>query len=318
MKKLYTLAVAALVASSAYGQRQVGEVAKTMEAVHVPGAASGAEVVDTVGPSIRCQSFTLYTVQNNGGYVTGTNSYGDKEKGTLFYSATPVTVNSVLPAFALKSNNVGGSLRARVYSIDTTATTYHDFFNEVAVSSPVSIANVDTSTSSLALTDFSFPTPPVVSGFYGVSVEVANGGDVVAMWSTTDTCGFGLAFEKWDNDSIYNLSAAWGGLDLELYMFVVTDNTVGAEENSLNSSSVNVYPNPANARLMVSFEAFRNENVEVAVMDIQGRVVMTESHNANSGRNEIELNTEALSNGAYFYNITVGGQTINGKFVVRH
>ena len=74
--------------------------------------------------------------------------------------------------------------------------------------------------------------------------------------------------------------------------------------NELNSDNINVYPNPTNNLLNLTF----NESTEVqqiTLMDLQGKVVY---NNTSVQENTLQINTSELSEGLYMLNV----QTNNG------
>ncbi len=314
MKKLYTLTAALLVAGTAFGQRATGEL-RTFENAPNITMTQAESVIDTVSPTISCASpAPALLASSNGGYVSGTNGYGDLEKGVIFAApASGYDITNALIVFGAKEQVSNGSIVAYVYPVDTAAGTIGA---AVATSDPVSISNIDTS---LAFTEFSFSSPAFLTGVYILSVEVDNGSDTVGVLHTQDGCGGGTAVEKWSDGSWYAMAdpSGWGA-DVQFYMFAVTDVNVSTEENVLSPTTVKAFPNPANEVVNIIYDLNSNADVSIRIMDIQGRVVSEINENQTAGGQFIEVNTSELSAGTYFYTVQGGDQTLNGKFVVRH
>lgn len=313
MKKFYTFAAAMLVAGSVFAQRQTSTL-RTFENASIAMPSAQAEAaIDTLAPVVTCAQPGLFLQgAQGGGYVAGTNSYGDLEKGTLMFPAQAYNITDVLVLFGAKEAVSNGNFVAYIYPVDTAAGTIG---NAMGTSDPVSIANIDTT---LQFTEFSFSTPVSTNGPFLVSVEVDNGGDTVGIVHTNNNCGGGTAWEKWDDGSWNSLLSAWG-LDVQLYIFARVDDNVSIEENGLvNASTVRAFPNPANDIVNLTYLLNDNADVTINVMDIQGRMVKTMKEAQTAGGQFVELNVSDLSAGTYFYSVQSGAQTLNGKFIVRH
>jgi hypothetical protein len=81
------------------------------------------------------------------------------------------------------------------------------------------------------------------------------------------------------------------------------------------ASAVKIYPNPANDRFNVSFEA-SNANYNITVTDMLGRTVLTENHKDLSGNQNIEISTDQFSTGQYIVTIATGNASYSKRLVV--
>ena len=63
-----------------------------------------------------------------------------------------------------------------------------------------------------------------------------------------------------------------------------------------------LYPNPANDEINIQFSQLVGENIEVAIYDIQGKLVMHPKDEINE--NKIQLNVSGLSQGMYFVELS--------------
>lgn len=313
MKKVYTLLASVLIAGSAFAQRSTSET-RVIENSNIQMPTGTEMVIDTVAPTIVCATPGVFlTGSSNGGYVAGTNGYGDLEKGVIMFPQSSYKITDLLVYVGAKEQVSGGSLVAYIYPVDTAA---GSIGAAVATSDPVSVSSIDTSG---ALTEFSFSTPATLSNVYIMSVEVDNGGDTIGIVHTNDGCGGNTAVEKWSDGSWYAMADPSGwGLDVQFYIFAVTDDNISNEENVLSATTATVFPNPANESINLVYDLKNNAEVTISVMDIQGRVVQSMNEAQTAGGQRVEMNVSELSAGTYFYNIQSGEQTINGKFVVRH
>jgi hypothetical protein len=66
---------------------------------------------------------------------------------------------------------------------------------------------------------------------------------------------------------------------------------------------VNVYPNPSNGDLNISFNADATENYTISIMDMNGKVISTRTIPATKGQNLAQFNLTEAANGLYFVRI---------------
>jgi hypothetical protein len=85
----------------------------------------------------------------------------------------------------------------------------------------------------------------------------------------------------------------------------------GTENISSGLQNVNVYPNPSAGNLTVDFNMIRSGNVNISLLDLQGRVVKKLSSNSYSvGKQSVDIHQAAgILSGAYLLRI----ETIDGS-----
>ena len=85
------------------------------------------------------------------------------------------------------------------------------------------------------------------------------------------------------------------------------------------ATSVNVYPNPANASTNVNFNLVSEGIVKIEVVNMLGQVVSTQvSKTLAPGEQNIELNTSNIQTGAYLVNIISGDFKVTKPVLVAH
>lgn len=93
-------------------------------------------------------------------------------------------------------------------------------------------------------------------------------------------------------------------------------NPLSVKEFSANAEVVS-YPNPANNELIVNYELTNVSNPQLTVYSIVGSKLTSYSLNQKSG--VLNLNTQELANGMYFYSIEEDGKRVfTQKFNVVH
>ena len=88
------------------------------------------------------------------------------------------------------------------------------------------------------------------------------------------------------------------------------------DENSLNFLSMQ--PNPAQGNADLKFYSPTSLISKISLVDIQGKILLTELTTTQKGINNKTINLKNISNGIYFLNIENNGKMINKKLVVQH
>jgi hypothetical protein len=250
----------------------------------------------------------------NGGYVSGTNGYGDSEKLQAFY---PLRSESVLGAFIWFGSKTYNSLDAlsrvclKVKNIDTSETNTAPFFRGITNtidSTWISMADVDTGlTFPIGLQYFAFDSPVLVNSFYAIGLNFdslardSSGSllDSLALFNSAkdSVSAIGMSWEKW-NGNYKRIVDTWG-FDLSFAIFPVIDTTL----NSLNKIEIehlNIYPNPCNQSF--SFKIPENKKLlSISIMSIDGRLIFNTYLPEN--QTMFELNTTSFPTGYYVVKI---------------
>ena len=94
--------------------------------------------------------------------------------------------------------------------------------------------------------------------------------------------------------------------------------TTGVADIVINQSNINLYPNPANNELNVTFEAAQKANGAVKLYNISGKLIELKSGNVCSGLNTITVDTESLKPGIYIAELMVNGEVVTRKKVAKN
>jgi hypothetical protein len=98
----------------------------------------------------------------------------------------------------------------------------------------------------------------------------------------------------------------------------VRKKAVGLGQNDFITSIV-LYPNPTLGNSTLSFELNQKENIQITLLDVQGRnVIALPSMDFSSGKHEVEIPSSVLQSGIYFVQINAGEKTSLIKLVVTH
>ncbi len=102
-----------------------------------------------------------------------------------------------------------------------------------------------------------------------------------------------------------NWSAPWS---------FITIGSQGLEESG--SFSFSIYPNPANEKITIKAIVSESKIIQVSLVDIVGKTLLTSEVRLSSGTNIKEIPLNNINKGVYILRIFSDGQTINRKVVV--
>lgn len=327
MKKIYLLAVAFSLGLSTQAQQKIAgkTIVKVAPDLAHHFSATGAENVnDTLSPTLLagCSVGPQLLASSNGGFVAGTNGYGDLEKAQRIATNTLGKIHSVLVAFgAKKIVGTADNFNAIIYNVN--AANGSPSGTGVATSANVSADNIDTSGQ---FTKFTFATPVNYSGPFFVSVEVGGGNknDTVGIFHTGGNCGGGSAWEKWDTGQwfAFNDPNAWGAqVDVVLYILAEVEKTgnIGLDNDFLlTRNSAKVFPNPASDIVTVSYSLAQNSKAQFSIHDLTGKTVHSEELVAvYQGANAKNIRIGHLPAGVYTYTLRTATESVSGKLVIR-
>ncbi len=167
---------------------------------------------------------------------------------------------------------------------------------------------------------------PAAPSTYRLSLQNANNDVIIAVDQATSTSA------TWQTLT-FDVSSVFESTDISQFVILKDpetftsgqfyfDNFQFGEPVSTNDlsafNSLSLFPNPANEISTLSFDLNYSAPVVLNIVDVQGRNVQSSRVNANTGLNQIQISTQALSNGLYFYSLSVDGNSSQGKLIVNH
>ena len=111
----------------------------------------------------------------------------------------------------------------------------------------------------------------------------------------------------WDSYNSGIIYVATNGRGAWLNKNYLVQSIIGIEEHEIiaKNTGLSLYPNPTNGNVTLNFFAADNEDIVINVMDINGRIVRSETQkNLTYGYTDHTFNTSELSNGVYIVNVT--------------
>lgn len=88
------------------------------------------------------------------------------------------------------------------------------------------------------------------------------------------------------------------------------------KQYKVENIEVKIFPNPANSNLTVEINSNANTETSVKIMDVNGRVFVSESFNITNGQNRFVMDINTLSAGIYIVTVNNGIEKTNKKLVV--
>jgi PKD repeat protein len=103
--------------------------------------------------------------------------------------------------------------------------------------------------------------------------------------------------------------------NINIYAGSPSDNVVAGIDETPQMNGVNLYPNPADEEVTLSFTSINTQAITVAIQDVFGKTIQTHKVLAQNGSNLVFLDTQKLASGTYFVSLLNGGIPVTIKFV---
>jgi PKD repeat protein len=103
--------------------------------------------------------------------------------------------------------------------------------------------------------------------------------------------------------------------NINIYAGLPSDNVVSGIDETQQMNGVNLYPNPADEEVTLSFSSINTQDVTVAIQDVFGKTIQSHNILAQNGSNLVFLDTQKLATGTYFVSLINGGTPVTIKFV---
>lgn len=130
-----------------------------------------------------------------------------------------------------------------------------------------------------------------IPGFY-MYILIDTGEPDLCFWTSAPN---GTIDVNWENDQICQA-------------FQVSD-------SALTSADIEIFPNPADDKITISYDKYIGEETELKIYDNQGQMIF-ENKYADVFSEDIRIDITSYSSGMYFVYLTVGEITIHEKLIV--
>ena len=185
----------------------------------------------------------------------------------------------------------------------------------------IPVSNIDTTN----LTIVNFQTPFIIYVDYAMGVDFSQmGDDTIGLVSTKDGDAHGtqLAWNKTSDGSWFSVLNSWydWGMDVDLGIFVIVDKSSANVNDNYFVDGIKLsqnQPNPAIGNTLVQYEIENNANVVLQIFDVSGKIVASYNKgNQSAGRHDININSEKLNSGTYYYSLKAGNKRLTKKMVI--
>ncbi len=182
------------------------------------------------------------------------------------------------------------------------------------------------------------PTPRLVND---LDLRLTKGGTTFFPWKLDYSSFSGFSNSKGDNivDNIeivdidvpetgsYTLTVTHkGSLDGNVggpfdpqsqdFSLIITGNSLTLNTTDYELSNANIWPNPSNSIVNISYKAISDQNVSLTISDLQGRLVYSKSVKAESSEINESIDVSSFSKGTYILSIKQGTNSVNHKIIV--
>ena len=255
-----------------------------------------------------------------GGYVSGTNGYGDLAKAQAY---TPVNSTSYISDIIVMFGDItttSGDPNSRVafviYDMDgpgtTTGGTVTTAPGTILVAGSVAVTQLITTGPML----IGMPSTVTVTGPYAVGVDFSllTAGDSVAVVSTSDgdAGNSERSWEQLSDGTWITLLESWP-LDVDLTLVPIEcDQLPVGIATQVEANEFYIFPNPANNMLNVVSGSDLNNTSVLSVIDISGQVI-SETTLTNQ---QSAIDVSQLAAGIYFAKLSSAAKTNTLKFII--
>jgi hypothetical protein len=291
---------------------------------------ASSESVDFCVPSSGAACDTLYDPffaratgaalypNNNGGYISGSNSFGDLAKAQAFEAPQqPSEITGVIYWTAAKVDE-GGSVTANLYALDGPGTDLVGQTNTapgtILTTEQQPLQRVDTTG---FLNRIDFTNPQIVTDAFAVGLNFSGfgGNDELGIVTNVDgdANGADLAWEQWSDGDWYSMNSAWNSqndadFDLAIFPIICPQNVTGLEERELSFS---LYPNPNDGRFLLNNP--QRINASLTVFNAVGQEVISR---VIAGSELIPIDISDVDAGIYFIRIESGSGQWSERVVI--
>jgi photosystem II stability/assembly factor-like uncharacterized protein len=173
-----------------------------------------------------------------------------------------------------------------------------------------------------AVIDYQDPNTIVIGTETGVYVT-DNGG---TSWQYQSQMGFvpvRAVRQQWRTSDCWNSGVVYIGTFgrgiWSTNSLVSTNDQDATAVAHMDVTEINTYPNPMNSNGTISFKLKERNNVDIHIMDLTGKIVLTKNlGEMNAGNVSAEINVTDLAAGTYVVMIKAGNETGTDKLVVTH
>ena len=289
--------------------------------INISTGGGGTGACDTIWmPSADPNDTPTLIPSQGGGYVSGTNGYGDVAKAQAY---TPVNSTSYISDLivyfgdiTITSGDPNSAVAFVIYDLDGPGTTTVGAVNTapgtVLGAGSVAVSQLITTGPML----IGMPSTVTVTGPYAVGVDFSllTAGDSVAIVSTSDgdAGNTQLSWEQWNDNTWHTMLDAWP-LDIDFVLIPIEcDQLPVGIEPKVETNGFYIFPNPTNNVLNVVSGSDLSNISTLSIIDISGQF-MSETTLTNK---QTAIDVSQLAAGIYFAKLSSAAKTNTLKFII--
>ena len=287
----------------------------TLKAVNKGGNNSLTKeaYITVVEPATSCdsigypytQTLMLNLTGNNGGYMSGTNSYGDKAKANYFDSYTGMTIlTGAMFAFGAASGT--GNVECAVWDNSGLNGSPGKKIGSKII--PLSSIHVGTKTVPKYTTVLFDQAVLINSPFYIGIILPSFPSNRVALIHTKDGEAhpyLGYGWEEFSYNSWGPYTKSYGNITNIICPIVCPSGRISLSDN------FNIYPNPTNSVINIDFKGNMYDKIDVEIYSILGQLKY--KNYTNNLSSLIQLNMADLTSGIYIVKVYTDSRLLNNK-----
>lgn len=97
--------------------------------------------------------------------------------------------------------------------------------------------------------------------------------------------------------------------------FVPVETSITDGRSKEISSLEKIYPNPFADKILVDIRLENQEDVEIRITDVQGRMIYSDHKELESGSQTLTIDTRSFAQGVFFYEVLLGEKSWSGKVI---
>jgi hypothetical protein len=264
--------------------------------------------------------YTLYA-NGGGGYIAGSNSFGDRAKAQAFPAPSGAYEVAGVAFWIGAKQNGGASIAVNLYELNGPGVANSGNVNSapgnVLATVTVPLARVDTAT---FLNYVAFPSPVTVTSAYAVGIDFTTfptGNQIGIVTNLDGNAGNAeRSWEKWSDNTWHTMDQGWntnsnGKFDLGIFP-VLCPLTI-TDVSDKGPQSLMIYPNPSAGQLHIGYVLTTDESGSISIISSNGQEVYS---NAISGQlGSIDVSLDHLTNGIYIIRLQTSQGMLTQKWV---
>jgi len=163
----------------------------------------------------RFDSPTVYSVQDDGGYVCGSNSYGDQAKAEYFELSGNYNITSIDFAYAIDGTD--GSVTFKVWA-NNNGTPGSELASQTVTLSNLYSAATSQSGIMIGSYTWTLSSPVAISTNFFAGYDVSNATSYIGLLSTAQGSGYTNSCYELYNGSWGDMYTNWQSLDISMYV----------------------------------------------------------------------------------------------------